>query len=72
MKVKELCDVLSPFQNIQVFDSKTGEPITSMDYLADSSCEVYDSYGDDDIYGIAPKVNKDGKPYLAILVELKV
>ena len=72
MKVKELCDVLSPFQMIQVGDSKTGEPITSMDYLADSTCEVYDSYGNYDVYGIAPKIDKDGKPYLVILVELKV
>ena len=72
MKVKELCDVLSPFQNIQVCDSKTGEAFTYVNYLADNGCEVYDSYGDDDIYGIAPKVDKDGKPYLAILVELKV
>ena len=71
MKVKELCNILSPFQEIQVFDSKTGEPVGSLSYLADSRCDVYDSYGDDDVYGIAPKVNSEGESYLAILVELK-
>ena len=72
MTVKELCNVLSPFQNIQVGDSKTGEPMTYVNYLADSSCEVEGSYGDYDVYGIAPKIDKEGKPFLAILVELTV
>ena len=69
MQVKELLNVLSPFQNIQFGDSKTGEPLTYVSYLADSSCEA-DSYADNTLYGVAPKIDKEGQPYLAILVEL--
>lgn len=71
MKVKEIIDVLSPYQSFQIGDSKTGEPITYVSYLADSGCEAWD-YGDYKLYGIAPKVNKDGKPYLALFVEMTV
>ena len=71
MTVKDLCKTISPLQNIQIGDSKTGEPLTYVTYLADSSCEVWD-YGDSEVYGIAPKVDKDGKPYLAILIEWKM
>ena len=71
MKVKELLDLISPFQDIQFGDSKTGEPLTHVDYLADSGCEA-SSYEENDVYGIAPKIAKNGEPYLAILMEMKV
>jgi len=69
--VKELYNIVSPYLDMQIGDSKTGEPLTCVDYLADSRCELY-NYEEYDVYGITPKVNKEGKPYLAILVELKV
>lgn len=72
MKVKDLCEVISPLQDIQVYDSKTGEPYTECNYLADSCCDVLDAYGDYDLYGVAPKVGKDGNKYLALFVEVKV
>ena len=70
MKVKDLCGVISPFQNIQIWDSKTAEAETCVSYLADSGCEVM-NYENDEVYSIAPKVDKNGAPYLAILVEMK-
>ena len=71
MKVKDLYDVLSPYQNIQFGDSKTGEPLTYVSYIADSGCEIT-SYEDYEVYGIAPKVDKEGKTYLAILMDMKI
>jgi len=65
MIVKELYDALSPYQEIQIGDSKTGEPITYVSYRQDV-CK----YDRNKVYGIAPKVDKKGKPFLAILVEL--
>ena len=69
LTLKDLYSILSPFQNFQIGDSRTGEPLTGVDYLADSSCEA-ESCEDYRIHGIAPKIDKDGNPYLAILVEL--
>ena len=65
MIVKELYDALSPYQEIQIGDSKTGEPITYVSYRQ-GVCK----YDRNKVYGIAPKVDKKGKPFLAILVEL--
>jgi hypothetical protein len=70
MTVKELFNTVSPFLDMQICDSKTGEPLTGVDYLANSGCDLC-TYEEDDIYGIAPKVNKDGKLYLAILIEVE-
>lgn len=71
MKVKDLYNVLSPFQNFQLGDSKTGEPLTFVDYMADSGCEI-ENYEEYEVYGIAPKSNKEGKLYLAILIVMTV
>jgi len=71
MKVKDLYNVISPFQGLQLFDSKTGDALTSLDYIADSGCEI-DSYEDYEIYGIAPKMSSGQKTYLAIMIEMTV
>ena len=71
MKLKDLCEVFSPYQNIQIGDSKTGEPLGYVTYLADSGCDI-ESYEDYEVYGIAPKQSKAGKMYLAILLVMKV
>ena len=70
--VKYLCNILSPFQNIQIGDSKTGKGLTYISYLADSGCEAVTVYGDYYVYGISPQIDKDGEPFLMILIELKV
>ena len=71
MKVKDLYNILSPFQNFQLGDSKTGEPLTYVNYIADSACEI-DNYMDYDVYGITSKVDKEGNPYLVILLVMTV
>lgn len=71
MKLKDLIELLSPYQDIQLGDSKTGEPLNTMSYIADSACDIV-SYEDYDVYGIAPKVNQKGEAYLAILLEMRV
>ena len=72
MTVKELSAIVSPYQDMQIFDSKTMTPYTSVQYRADSGCEVFDSYGEDEVYSIVPMVNSEGKPYLAVLVEMEI
>ena len=71
LKVKDLYDILCPFQNIQIWNAKTAEPWGERDYMADSSCDIT-SYEEYDVYGLAPKIDKSGNPYLAILVDLNV
>lgn len=71
MKVKDLYSVISPFLDIQIGDSKRDVPLTHKSYLADSGCDI-ESYEDDDIYALIPKIDKDGEPYLAIMIESKV
>ncbi len=70
LTIKDLYSVLSPIQNFQIGDAQTGEPLTAVDYLSDSGCEA-DAYDDYEISGIAPKIDKDGDPYLAIYVKLR-
>ena len=70
MKVKDLYPVISPFLDIQIGDSKLDIPLTSKSYLADSGCEI-DDYADDDIYALIPRIDKGGKPYLAVMIENK-
>lgn len=70
MKVDELAAIISPVQDVQVFDSRTMEPLTGCNYMADSACEAFSCYGDTDIYAIAPKISKDGNCYIAIIVEV--
>ena len=68
MKVRDLYPVISPFLDIQIFDSKLDTPLTSKSYLADSHCEV-DYYEECNIYALIPRIDKDGNAYLAILIE---
>lgn len=71
MKVKDLYNVISPFQNLQIADSKTAEPLTFVSYIADSGCEIT-NYEEYEIYGIAPKKDKEGDLYLAILIVMEM
>lgn len=71
LTLKDLFPVLSPFQDFQIIDSQTANSLTGVDYLADSSCEA-STYESDTVCGITPKVDKEGNPYLAILVKLTV
>lgn len=71
MKVKDLYNVISPLQDLQLFDSKSGNALTSLDYIADSGCEI-SNYEEYEIYGIAPKKDKEGNLYLAILIVMTV
>jgi len=68
MKVKDLYSAISPYLDIQIGDSKLDTPLTSKSYLADSGCRI-DDYGDYDIYALIPKIDKDGNPYLAVMIE---
>lgn len=68
MKVKNLYPVISPYLDIQIGDSKLDAPLTSKTYLADSGCGV-DDYEDHDIYALIPRIDKNGKAYLAIMIE---
>ena len=70
MKVKDLYQVVSPYLDMQIGDSKIAEPLTSKSYLADSGCEI-DNYADYDIYALIPRIDKEGNTYLAILIETK-
>lgn len=70
MKVKDLYPVISPYLDIQIGDSKLDAPLTSKSYLADSGCGL-DDYADDDVYALIPRIDKDGKAYLAIMIESK-
>ena len=70
MKVKDLYQVVSPYLDMQIGDSKMAGPLTSESYLADSGCEI-DNYADYDIYALIPRIDKEGNAYLAILIETK-
>lgn len=70
MKVKDLYKVISPYLDIQIGDSKTDRPLTNKTWLANSNCEI-SAYENEDIYAIIPRKDKDGIPYLAILIETK-
>ena len=70
MKVKDLYPVISPYLDIQIGDSKLDALLTSKSYLADSGCEI-DDYADHDVYALIPRIDKNGKAYLAILIENK-
>lgn len=71
MKVKDLYPVISPFLDIQISDSKLADrALTTMSYLAESDCEI-DSYADDEVYALIPRISKDGDAYLAVLIENK-
>lgn len=70
MKVKDLYPVISPFLDIQIGDSKLDAPLTSKSYLADSGSGL-DDYGDHDVYALIPRIDKNGKAYLAIMIESK-
>lgn len=72
MTVKELCKVISPYLSIQVGDSKTSAPIGCITYLADGDCNIEEVYGDYEVYAVAPKIDNDNEPFLAILLEMKV
>ncbi len=71
MKVKELFKICSPFIKLHIFDAQTMECLTCMDYLTDSNNELYD-YSEKEVYKIVPKVNKDNRCYLAVLVNFDV
>ena len=70
MKVKDLYQVVSPYLDMQIGDSKMAKPLTSKSYLADSGCEI-DNYADYDVYALIPRIDKEGNAYLAILIETK-
>lgn len=70
MKVKDLYQVVSPYLDMQIGDSKSDRPLTSKTWLANSNCEISD-YEDYDIYALIPRIDKDGNAYLAILIETK-
>lgn len=70
MKVKDLYQVVSPYLDMQIWDSKADETLTNKTYLATSGCEI-STYEDYDIYALIPKIDKDGNAYLAILIETK-
>lgn len=70
MKVKDLYQVVSPYLDMQIGDSKSDRPLTNKTWLANSNCEI-STYEDEDIYAIIPKIDKDGNAYLAILIEAK-
>ena len=70
MKVKDLYPVLSIFQDIQVRSARTAEPMGNKSYLDDEGCCDLGTYEEDTVYGIEPKIDEEGKPYLAILVDL--
>ena len=69
MKVKDLYEVLSSFQDIQIWNARTAEPWGSRSYIDDRACDIT-TYEDNNVFGIAPKVDSEGKTYLAILVDM--
>lgn len=70
MKVKDLYQVVSPYLDMQIGDSKSDRPLTNKTWLANSNCEI-STYEDYDIYALIPKIDKDGNAYLAILIKTK-
>ncbi len=68
MKVKDLYQVTSPRIGVQIGDSKLYAPLTNKTYLGDSEISDYEN---EDIYALIPRVDKNGIPYLAILIEAK-
>ena len=70
MKVKDLYQVVSPYLDMQIGDSKSDRPLTNKTWLANSNCEI-STYEDYDIYAIIPRIDKDGNAYIAILIETK-
>ena len=68
MKVKDLYQVVSPYLDMQIGDSKSDRPLTDKTWLTNSNCEI-STYEDYDIYALIPRIDKDGNAYLAILIE---
>lgn len=78
IKLKDLfyggCSVLSPYQDIQIMDSQTGEFYTDVTYIAGGSMDnmsAIDSHLDDEVHGVTAKIAEDGKPYLMISIVSK-
>lgn len=68
MKVKSLYQVVSPLVEVQIGDSKTMKPLTNKTSFGNGEISAYEN---EDIYAIIPRKDKDGIPYLAILIETK-
>ena len=71
MKVGELFKVISQFENIQIFNAKSGEPRTCVDYLADGNTELWD-FEDETVYGLSAGKTNDGEAYIKIMTEENV
>ena len=70
MKLKNFIKYLDPFQDIQIINAKTGEALTSVNYLDDS--QFYEDqvhcYEDDRVYGIAAGTSNEGSSFLIITI----
>lgn len=68
MKVKDLYAVISQFENIQIFNAKSGEPRTCVDYLADSGTELWE-FADETVYGLSAGKDSEGGAFIRIMTE---
>lgn len=71
MKVKDLYAVISQFENIQIFNAKSGEPRTCVDYLANSNTELW-NFEDETVYGLSVGINREGGEYIRIMTEERI
>lgn len=71
MKVKDLYAVISQFENIQIFNAKSGEPRTCVDFLADSGTELW-NFADETVYGLSAGKDNDGEAYIRIMTEERI
>lgn len=71
MKVKDLYAVISHFENVQIYNAKSGEPRTCVDYLADSGTELWD-FADETVYGLSAGKDSEGEAFIRIMTEESV
>jgi len=70
MKLKNFIKYLDPLQDIQLINAKTGEVLTSVNYLDDSLFyeNQVSSYKEDYVYGIASSISNEDTSFLIITI----
>lgn len=73
MKLKDLFNYISPYQDIQIMDAQTGEILTDVTYISGgsrSNIEAIESHEEDLVHGITAKITADDEKTAYLLVTI--
>lgn len=68
--LRELFELISKFEYVQLCNSKNGQFLTNVTYKADNGAELW-QYTDYKVYGISPQIAATGEPYLRVMLDLE-